>query len=154
MFLIIDRVDQTWADLVNALSGLFCASLNFMDSKSTVQPRWSFRPAGLASEFYSADSRFVRYSTLPREVVCTENLTPWKKLLPCGSKVIVFFTGSLKFFFDNLNHKFKTEYMKWIRYILVLGITCIFHLLTDWSSQFVELCEDLWWILSFSGSSC
>eukprot|EP00105_Crassostrea_gigas_P027835 XP_011449302.1 PREDICTED: GPI transamidase component PIG-T [Crassostrea gigas] len=80
-------VDQTWADLVNALSGLFCASLNFMDSKSTVQPRWSFRPAGLASEFYSADSRFVRYSTLPREVVCTENLTPWKKLLPCGSKI-------------------------------------------------------------------
>ncbi|XP_022286191.2 GPI-anchor transamidase component PIGT-like [Crassostrea virginica] len=80
-------VDQTWADLVNALSGLFCASLNFMDSKSTVQPRWSFRPAGLASEFYSADSRFIRYSTLPREVVCTENLTPWKKLLPCGSKI-------------------------------------------------------------------
>ena len=85
-----DRVDQTWADLVNALSGLFCASLNFMDSKSTVQPRWSFRPAGLASEFYSADSRFIRYSTLPREVVCTENLTPWKKLLPCGSKVSYF----------------------------------------------------------------
>ncbi|XP_056020312.1 GPI transamidase component PIG-T-like [Ostrea edulis] len=80
-------VDQTWADLVNALSGLFCASLNFMDNKSTVQPRWSFRPSGLASEFYSADSRFVRYSTLPREVVCTENLTPWKKLLPCGSKI-------------------------------------------------------------------
>lgn len=84
---LFDRVDQTWADLVNALSGLFCASLNFMDNKSTVQPRWSFRPSGLASEFYSADSRFVRYSTLPREVVCTENLTPWKKLLPCGSKV-------------------------------------------------------------------
>jgi hypothetical protein len=58
-----------------------------MDNKSTVQPRWSFRPSGLASDFYSADFRFIRYSTLPREVVCTENLTPWKKLLPCGSKV-------------------------------------------------------------------
>ncbi|XP_061197051.1 GPI transamidase component PIG-T-like [Saccostrea echinata] len=80
-------VDKTWADLVNALSGLFCASLNFMDNKSTVQPRWSFRPTGLASEFYSADTRFIRYSTLPREVVCTENLTPWKKLLPCESKI-------------------------------------------------------------------
>lgn len=64
------------------------------------------------------------------------------------------FSQEVWIFFDNLNHKFKTEYMKWIRYILVLGITCIFHLLTDWSSQFVELCEDLWWILSFSGSSC
>lgn len=24
----------------------------------------------------------MRYATLPREIVCTENLTPWKKLLP------------------------------------------------------------------------
>uniref|UniRef100_A0A7N8Y950 Phosphatidylinositol glycan anchor biosynthesis, class T n=1 Tax=Mastacembelus armatus TaxID=205130 RepID=A0A7N8Y950_9TELE len=32
------------------------------------------------------DHRFLRYATLPREIVCTENLTPWKKLLPCGSK--------------------------------------------------------------------
>lgn len=29
---------------------------------------------------------FNRYSTLPREIVCTENLTPWKKLLPCTAK--------------------------------------------------------------------
>uniref|UniRef100_A0A5F8GMI6 Phosphatidylinositol glycan anchor biosynthesis class T n=1 Tax=Monodelphis domestica TaxID=13616 RepID=A0A5F8GMI6_MONDO len=29
---------------------------------------------------------FLRYAVLPREVVCTENLTPWKKLLPCSSK--------------------------------------------------------------------
>lgn len=36
------------------------------------------------------DHRFLRYATLPREIVCTENLTPWKKLLPCGSKVAVF----------------------------------------------------------------
>lgn len=27
-----------------------------------------------------------RYANLPREIVCTENLTPWKKLLPCDSK--------------------------------------------------------------------
>uniref|UniRef100_UPI003AAB464E GPI transamidase component PIG-T isoform X2 n=1 Tax=Centroberyx gerrardi TaxID=166262 RepID=UPI003AAB464E len=32
------------------------------------------------------DHHFLRYATLPREIVCTENLTPWKKLLPCGSK--------------------------------------------------------------------
>lgn len=29
---------------------------------------------------------FFRYASLPREIVCTENLTPWKKLLPCDSK--------------------------------------------------------------------
>lgn len=33
------------------------------------------------------DHYFLRYAVLPREVVCTENLTPWKKLLPCSSKV-------------------------------------------------------------------
>lgn len=27
-----------------------------------------------------------RYANLPNEIVCTENLTPWKKLLPCDSK--------------------------------------------------------------------
>ncbi|XP_045191639.2 GPI transamidase component PIG-T-like [Mercenaria mercenaria] len=79
-------IDQVWAELVNALSGLFCASLNFMDSKATVIPRWSFRPMGLASEYYSFDSRFMRYSALPKEIVCTENLTPWEKLLPCESQ--------------------------------------------------------------------
>jgi hypothetical protein len=28
----------------------------------------------------------LRYGTLPRENVCTENLTPWLKLLPCRSQ--------------------------------------------------------------------
>ena len=28
----------------------------------------------------------LRYTALPREPVCTENLTPWAKLLPCGQK--------------------------------------------------------------------
>lgn len=33
------------------------------------------------------EQRFLRYAVLPREIVCTENLTPWKKLLPCESQV-------------------------------------------------------------------
>lgn len=41
-------------------------------------------------ELKVTDHRFLRYATLPREIVCTENLTPWKKLLPCGSKVAGF----------------------------------------------------------------
>ncbi|XP_064599040.1 GPI transamidase component PIG-T-like [Liolophura sinensis] len=80
-------VDKTWSELNNALSGLFCATLNFMDNKSTTSPRWSFRPTGLATKEYARESGFLRYSALPREIACTENLTPWKKLLPCDSKV-------------------------------------------------------------------
>ncbi|XP_076449628.1 GPI-anchor transamidase component PIGT-like [Babylonia areolata] len=82
----VTDVDKTWKELVNALSGLFCSSLNFLDEKSTVAPRWSFRPRGVASKDYAKFSDYVRYGALPREIVCTENLTPWKKLLPCDSK--------------------------------------------------------------------
>ncbi|KAJ6661110.1 hypothetical protein lerEdw1_016911 [Lerista edwardsae] len=76
-------VDKAWKDLSNILSGIFCASLNFIDSTNTIIPTASFKPLGLANV---TDHRFLRYAVLPREVVCTENLTPWKKLLPCSSK--------------------------------------------------------------------
>uniref|UniRef100_A0A1A8CTB1 Phosphatidylinositol glycan anchor biosynthesis, class T n=1 Tax=Nothobranchius kadleci TaxID=1051664 RepID=A0A1A8CTB1_NOTKA len=79
----VTDVDAAWKELTNVLSGIFCASLNFIDSTNTVQPSASFKPLGIVNE---TDHRFLRYATLPREIVCTENLTPWKKLLPCGSK--------------------------------------------------------------------
>lgn len=88
-FLCFNSVDQVWTDLINVLSGMFCASLNFMDSKATVVPQYSFRPQGATSDVYNRfGTNLVRYAALPRENVCTENLTPWKKLLPCSSKVI------------------------------------------------------------------
>uniref|UniRef100_A0A669CFN5 Phosphatidylinositol glycan anchor biosynthesis class T n=1 Tax=Oreochromis niloticus TaxID=8128 RepID=A0A669CFN5_ORENI len=79
----VTDVDATWKELTNVLSGIFCASLNFIDSTNTVQPSASFKPLGIGNV---TDHSFLRYATLPREIVCTENLTPWKKLLPCGSK--------------------------------------------------------------------
>uniref|UniRef100_A0A7N6FHR5 Phosphatidylinositol glycan anchor biosynthesis, class T n=1 Tax=Anabas testudineus TaxID=64144 RepID=A0A7N6FHR5_ANATE len=79
----VTDVDGMWKELTNVLSGIFCASLNFIDSTNTVQPSASFKPLGIGNV---TDHRFLRYATLPREIVCTENLTPWKKLLPCGSK--------------------------------------------------------------------
>ncbi|XP_074964817.1 GPI-anchor transamidase component PIGT isoform X2 [Phalacrocorax aristotelis] len=79
----VTDVDKAWKELSNILSGIFCASLNFIDSTNTVTPTASFKPLGLAN---GTDHNLLRYAVLPREVVCTENLTPWKKLLPCGSK--------------------------------------------------------------------
>ncbi|KAF3435960.1 hypothetical protein FNV43_RR23052 [Rhamnella rubrinervis] len=71
------HVDASWKNLTHALSGLFCASINFLESSTTYSaPDWGFRPA----------SGSLRYGTLPREAVCTENLTPWLKLLPCRDK--------------------------------------------------------------------
>ncbi|KAL2623143.1 hypothetical protein R1flu_003348 [Riccia fluitans] len=81
----IDQVDPTWRNLTHALSGLFCASINFLES-----------PEGVASPNLVFGSKkkpgserhygLVRYGALPREAVCTENLTPWLKLLPCRDK--------------------------------------------------------------------
>ncbi|GMJ00680.1 hypothetical protein like AT3G07140 [Hibiscus trionum] len=70
-------IDALWKNLTHTLSGLFCASINFLESSTAYSaPEWSFPPA----------SGNLRYGTLPREAVCTENLTPWLKLLPCRDK--------------------------------------------------------------------
>lgn len=76
--------EERWGDLVNSLSGLFCASLNFIDSTKTVRPVRTFEPEG----DHEAESEGLRllHGMLPHEVVCTENLTPFLKLLPCKGK--------------------------------------------------------------------
>jgi len=72
-----NQVDASWKNLTNFLSGLFCASINFLESSSSYSaPKWASQSA-LGS---------LRYGTLPREAVCSENLTPWLKLLPCRNK--------------------------------------------------------------------
>lgn len=75
-------VDDQWKSFCGTLSGLLCASLSFIDSTNTLKPEYSFRPQFSDS---SKTKRFIRYATLPREIVCTENLTPLKKLLPCSN---------------------------------------------------------------------
>ncbi|KAJ5665811.1 Gpi16 subunit GPI transamidase component [Penicillium maclennaniae] len=72
-----------WITLTQSLSGLFCASLNFVDSTRTTRPVVSFEPTG---DHPSADSLHLLHGILPGEVVCTENLTPFLKLLPCKGK--------------------------------------------------------------------
>ncbi|KAL1458164.1 hypothetical protein WDU94_008333 [Cyamophila willieti] len=80
------NIDQKWKDLVNSLSGLLCATLNFMEQANTLAPQMSLRPTGAFSTKEKLDNKNIKYATLPREIVCTENLTPWIKLLPCDNK--------------------------------------------------------------------
>ncbi|ORY37226.1 Gpi16 subunit, GPI transamidase component [Rhizoclosmatium globosum] len=71
-----------WTGLTNALAGTFCASINqIVPTKVSAEPRESFRVDGVDPE-----KHWLRYATLPREITCTENLTPWAKLLPCTTK--------------------------------------------------------------------
>lgn len=80
-----EEADHKWLTLTNALSGLFCASLNFIDSTRTIRPVMSFRPEGDHGNTTMANMHLL-HGVLPREVVCTENLTPFLKLLPCKGK--------------------------------------------------------------------
>ncbi|KAI9469334.1 GPI transamidase component PIG-T [Zychaea mexicana] len=81
------RVDAQWKKLTNTLSGLFCASLNFIDETITTEPALSFRSSSFVSQSQQEENDFqLRYGSLPHENVCTENLTPWIKLLPCKAK--------------------------------------------------------------------
>ncbi len=79
----VQDLDKSWVKLTNALAGQFCASLNFLDSTQSITPKWSLSPMGISKISSTKRSKF---GMLPGENVCTENLTPWKKLLPCSSK--------------------------------------------------------------------
>ncbi|KAM0331243.1 hypothetical protein ACHAQA_002913 [Verticillium albo-atrum] len=80
-----EEADEKWLTLTNALSGLFCASLNFVDVTRTTRPVMSFQPEGHHSSDSIPNLRLL-HGVLPKEVVCTENLTPFLKLLPCKGK--------------------------------------------------------------------
>ncbi|KAG6452408.1 hypothetical protein O3G_MSEX007619 [Manduca sexta] len=80
----VKDVDSQWKKLSAALSGLFCASLNFIENFNTITPQMALWPMSALPTNKNITSQ-LRYASLPREIVCTENLTPWKKLLPCES---------------------------------------------------------------------
>ncbi|EIN14492.1 GPI transamidase component GPI16, partial [Punctularia strigosozonata HHB-11173 SS5] len=79
-----EGVDARWTGLRNGLAGLFCASLTSMDDKRTTVPYSAFP---LLGSLPSLDTSVqLRHASLPSENVCTENLTPFLKLLPCTSR--------------------------------------------------------------------
>jgi phosphatidylinositol glycan class T len=80
-----DRANTRWFALTNALSGLFCASLNFIDTTRTIRPVKTFEPEGVHPASMLPNLQLL-HGALPHEVVCTENLTPFLKLLPCKGK--------------------------------------------------------------------
>jgi phosphatidylinositol glycan class T len=86
-------VDERWKALQNSLSGLFCASLGRMDTLHTTSPTRTFRPTGDLPRLHPPSvshththTHALRHATLPAERVCTENLTPFLKLLPCPAR--------------------------------------------------------------------
>ena len=82
----VASVDDQWEGLTDGLAGLLCASLNQLDRTQAVSPQYSYQPRGVLGLNLTGAGTHFRHGMLPRENVCTENLTPWKKLLPCKGK--------------------------------------------------------------------
>ncbi|KAL1306104.1 hypothetical protein AAFC00_004221 [Neodothiora populina] len=80
-----EEANARWLSLSNSLSGLFCASLNFIDATKTIRPVSTFQSEGSLHNASSSNLHLL-HGALPHEVVCTENLTPFLKLLPCKGK--------------------------------------------------------------------
>ncbi|KAG9313642.1 GPI transamidase component PIG-T [Chiua virens] len=78
-------VDERWMGLRNALAGLFCASLGSLDDRRTSSPASAF-PLSSVPLHQQSLPYALRFAILPSEHVCTENLTPFLKLLPCKSR--------------------------------------------------------------------
>lgn len=79
-----DSAKKQWFKLAEQLLGLFCASLNTIDDSITTVPR--FRPdvTGYVANF--TNQLYLFRAALPSEPICTENLTPFLKLLPGRGK--------------------------------------------------------------------
>lgn len=77
-----------WISLANSLSGLFCTSVNFIGSDKTSYPVFSFQPSGENSlPLFNENSKlYLVRAALANEPICTENLTPFLKLLPTKGK--------------------------------------------------------------------
>lgn len=75
--------DYRWERLTHKLSGLLCGSIGLLNEAKTSAPKVTIGRAN-GQECEEAE---LRFGALPREAVCTENLTPWVKMLPCMSNV-------------------------------------------------------------------
>jgi phosphatidylinositol glycan class T len=76
--------DDLWSQTIRSLAGLTCTSVN--TDHLNVEPKYSFRPHGVLLFNQSAkvlNSKRLKYVSVPSEILCTENLTPFLKLLPC-----------------------------------------------------------------------
>lgn len=82
-----DEAFEYWVQLANSLSGLFCASFNSIDSAVTTKPEQLFQKESNIDTNSNLLGQLYHFrSALPREPICTENLTPFLKLLPTKGK--------------------------------------------------------------------
>lgn len=84
----VDEAKLSWGKLTESLSGFFCASLNFVDDAITTIPQYRGGSNENNAAFVTSSNHlvFLFRAALPDEPICTENLTPFLKMLPTRGK--------------------------------------------------------------------
>lgn len=82
----LSQAKENWFKLANTLSGFFCASLNFIDDSITTLPKNSLNSINNVFTVDPSNKLYLLRAALPSEPICTENLTPFVKLLPTRGK--------------------------------------------------------------------
>lgn len=82
----VDAARASWLKLTESLSGVFCASLNFVDDAVTTFPKYKTASEEANYVAVPGNKLFLLRAALPDEPICTENLTPFLKLLPTRGK--------------------------------------------------------------------
>jgi phosphatidylinositol glycan class T len=89
---------STWNSIANKLSGISCSSVNLLKPNVV----WNITSQETIDSLNKGpyvdilNGAFIRQGSLPLETVCTENLTPFLKLLPCFNKVSYTITVLIK----------------------------------------------------------
>ena len=99
----LEQAKKQWYSLTKTLSGFFCALLNFIDDSITTTPKHIIGDATTVT-MDSRNSLFLLKAALPSEPICTENLTPFLKLLPTRGKAGVSSLLDGHKLFDSLWH--------------------------------------------------
>ncbi|CAI5759347.1 unnamed protein product [Candida verbasci] len=82
----VEIAQNNWSKLTKILSGFFCASFNFIDDDITTYPRYLTKENHTNYLPEKGNKLYLLRAALPSEPVCTENLTPFLKLLPTKGK--------------------------------------------------------------------
>lgn len=81
-----EAVDERWRGLTAELGGIFSASLGQMDATVVTGLLDGSARENLGAYAYErSNETLFLHASLAREELCTENLTPWLKMLPCRS---------------------------------------------------------------------
>lgn len=98
----------SWLRLAELLSGFFCALLNFVDDAITTFPQHGVGAAALYAA-NATNSVFLLRAALPDEPICTENLTPFLKMLPTRGKAGVSSLLDGHKLYDSLWHSMSVD---------------------------------------------